>query len=149
MAESLARFGRVIGQVALSLAAGIATGALLAAGYIHSSLGPGLVFEGLVEVSLFYGLAIAAFCVPLWLMLARLGRDSASAAAALGFVATAVFVSLTYAAGSHDRIALMTYTALPYGLCGAVAALVTWWVGRRLRRGRTPDATPSDADSAG
>jgi hypothetical protein len=134
MPGGIARFGRALGQVALALAAGIATGALLAAAYIHSSLGPGLVFEGLVEVSLFYGLAIAAFCVPLWLMLARLGRDSAWAAAALGFFATAIFVSLTYAAGSHDRLALMTYTALPYGLCGAAAALVTWWVGRRLRR---------------
>jgi|GEM_PF-3674472 hypothetical protein len=134
MAQSLTRFGRTLGRIAVALAAGIATGALLTAAYIHSSLGPGLVFEGLVEVALFYGLAIAAFCVPLWLMLVNLGRDSAWAAAALGFVATAVFVSLTYAAGSHDRVALMTYTVLPYGLCGAAAALVTWWVGRRLRR---------------
>ena len=134
MLGEIARFGRALGHVALALAAGIATGSLLAAAYIHSSLGPGLVLEGLVEVSLFYGLAIAAVCVPLWLMLGRLGRDDALPAAALGFVATAVFVSLTYAAGSHDRLALMTYTVLPYGLCGAAAALVTWWVGRRLRR---------------
>jgi hypothetical protein len=28
----------------------------------------------------------------------------------------------------------MAYTALPYGLCGAAAALVTWCVGRVLRR---------------
>ncbi|HEU4651534.1 MAG TPA: hypothetical protein VFS49_08975, partial [Croceibacterium sp.] len=116
-------------------AAGIAAGALLAAAYIHSSFGPELVVEGLFEVSLFYGLAIAGFCVPLWLMLARLGYDSALAAAALGFVATAVFVTLTYAAGSHEQVALMTYTVIPYGLCGAAAALVTWWVGRRLRGG--------------
>lgn len=128
------RLARTLGHIALALAAGIATGALLATAYIYSSLGPDLVFEGLLEVSLFYGLAIAAFCIPLWLMLARLGRDSAWAAAALGFVATTVFVSLTYAAGSHDRLALMTYTALPYGLCGAAAALVTWSVGRFLRR---------------
>ena len=134
MSEEIARLGRALGEVALALVAGIATGALLAAAYIHGSLGPGLVFEGLVEVSLFYGLAIAAVCVPLWLMLGRLGRDNAWAAAALGFVATAVFVSLTYAAGSHDRVALMTYTALPFGLCGAAAAVVTWWVGRWLKR---------------
>ena len=135
MPGEIARLGRALAQIALALGAGIATGALLAAAYIHSSLGPGLVFEGLVEVSLFYGLAIAVVCVPLWLMLERLGRANAWAAAALGFVATAVFVSLTYAAGSHDRVALMTYTALPYGLCGAAASLVTWWVGRSLRRG--------------
>jgi hypothetical protein len=121
-------------RIALALAAGIAVGALLVAGYIYSEIGEDLVFEGLFEVSLFYGLAIAAFCIPLWLMLARLGRDSAPAAAALGFVATTMFVSLTYAAGSHPRVALMTYTAIPYGLCGAAAALVTWWVGRVLRR---------------
>ena len=128
------RLARALGHVALALGAGTVTGALLTAGYIYSSLGPDLVFEGLLEVSLFYGLAIAAFCIPLWLMLARLGRDSAWAVAALGFLATMVFVSLTYAAGSHDRLALMNYTALPYGLCGAAAALVTWWTGRLLRR---------------
>lgn len=124
----------------LALAAGIATGSVLAAAYIHSSFGPELVFGGLFAVSLFYGLAIAGFCVPLWLMLAKLGRNGALAAAALGFVATAVFVTLTYAAGSHDRVALMTYTAIPYGLCGAAAALVTWWVGRLLSgaEGRGP-----------
>jgi hypothetical protein len=128
------RIAGPLARIALALATGIAVGALLAAVYIYSSLGPDLVLEGLFEVSLLYGLAIAAFCIPLWLMLARLGRDSAPAAAALGFVATAVFVSLTYAAGSHDRVALMSFTAIPYGLCGAAAALVTWWVGRRLRR---------------
>jgi hypothetical protein len=128
------RLAGPLARIALALATGIAVGALLAAVYIYSSLGPDLVLEGLFEVSLLYGLAIAAFCIPLWLMLARLGRDSAPAAAALGFVATAVFVSLTYAAGSHDRVALMSFTAIPYGLCGAAAALVTWWVGRRLRR---------------
>lgn len=128
------RLARTLGHVALALAAGIASGALLTAGCIYSSLGPDLVFEGLLEVSLSYGFAIAAFCIPLWLMLAKLGRDSAWAAAALGFVATMVFVSLTYAAGSHDRLALMDYTALPYGLCGAAAALVTWWTGQLLHR---------------
>jgi len=126
---------RALGRVALALAAGIATGALLVAAYIYSALGDNLVFEGLFEVSLLYGLAIAGFCIPLWMMLAKVGRDGAPAAAALGFVATAVFVSLTYAAGSHDRVALMAHTALPYGLCGAAAALVTWWVGRKLARG--------------
>jgi hypothetical protein len=128
------RLASTLGHIALALAAGIATGALLAAAYIYTSLGPDLVFDGLFAVSLFYGLAIAAFCIPLWLMLARLGRDSAPAAAALGFVATTVFVSLTYAAGSHDRVELLAYTALPYGLCGAAAALVTWWTGRLLDR---------------
>jgi hypothetical protein len=129
-----APFVKAIWRTAVALLAGIAVGALLAAGYIYSSLGDDLVFEGLFEVSLFYGLAIAGFCVPLWLMLAKLGRDTALAAAGLGFAATFVFVSLTYAAGSHDRVALMTYTALPYGLCGAAAALVTWWVGRLFHK---------------
>ena len=125
---------RALGRIVLALAAGIATGAILVAAYIHSSFGPELVFEGLLEVSLFYGVAIAGFCIPLWLMLGRLGRDTAPAAAALGFVATAVFVTLTYAAGSHDQVALMTYSAIPYGLCGAAAALVTWRVARLLQR---------------
>ena len=134
MAADTASLGRTLGRIGLALGAGIATGALLAAAFIYSSIGPELVFRGLLEVSLVYGLAIAGFCIPLWLMLARLGLDGALAAAALGFAATAVFVSLTYAAGSHERVALMAYSALPYGLCGAAAALVTWRVGRWLAR---------------
>ena len=134
MPPAAAHLVSTLWRIALALVAGIAVGALLVAAYIYSEIGEHLVFEGLFEVSLFYGLAIAGFCIPLWLMLARLGRDSAWAAAALGFVATTVFVSLTYAAGSHPRVALMTYTALPYGVCGAAAALVTWWVGRKLRK---------------
>jgi hypothetical protein len=121
-------------RLALALAAGIATGALLVALYIHLAIGAEFVFEGLIEVSVYYGLAIAGFCIPLWLLLARVGWDGALAAAALGFVATAVFVSLTYAAGSHTHVALLTYTVVPYGLCGAAAALVTWGAGRLLRR---------------
>ena len=134
MPHDLAGTARSLGRIALALAAGIATGAILAAAYIDSSIGPDLVFEGLFEVSLFYGAAIAGFCIPLWLVLVRLGYDGAPAAGALGFVATAAFVNLTYAAGSHEQVALMTYTVIPYALCGAAAALVTWWVGRRLRR---------------
>lgn len=124
---------RTIGRTLVALVVGVAVGALLTAGYIYSSLGPPFVFRGLVVVSLYYGLAIAGFCIPLWLILTRLGWDRALAAAGLGFVATAVFVSLTYAAGSHTHVALLTYTVVPYGLCGAAAALVTWWVGRLLR----------------
>jgi len=123
-----------LGRIALALLAGVASGALLVAAYIYSALGQPLVFEGLFEVSLLYGVAIAAICVPAWLVLARLGWDRAPSAAALGFVATAVFLLLTYAAGSHERLPLMAHTFLPYAVCGAVAALVTWWVGRLLRR---------------
>ena len=124
---------RTIGRTFVALLAGISVAALLTAAYIYSSLGPELVFAGLLRVSLLYGFAIAGFCVPLWLMLARLGWDHAPAAGALGFAATAAFVSLTYAGGSHARLALLAYSALPYGLCGAAAALVTWWVGGLLR----------------
>lgn len=121
-------------RIGVALATGILCGALLVAGYMVSSLAEPLVFEGLVRVSLVYGSAIAVFCVPLWLTLAALGWDRAWVAAALGFSATAAFLVLTYTAGSHTRLHLMAYTFLPYALCGAVAALVTWWVGRMLRR---------------
>jgi hypothetical protein len=134
MPLDLAGTARSLGRIALALAAGIATGAILVAAYIHGSFGPELVFEGLFAVSLFYGAAIAGFCIPLWLLLARLGYDGAPAAAALGFVATAVFVSLTYAAGSHEQVPLMTYSVIPYGLCGAAAAVVTRWVSGRLHK---------------
>ena len=129
-----ARIAAALGRALLALAAGVACGALLVTGYIYVSQDDALVFEGLFRVALFYGLAIAAFCVPIWLMLAKLGWDRAPAAAALGFLATSIFLLLTNAAGSHMRLHLMAYTFLPYALCGAIAALVTWWVGRLLSR---------------
>jgi len=129
-----ARLVGTAGRVTLALAAGIATGAVLVTAYIYASQENALVFEGLLVVSLYYGLAIAAVCVPVWLMLARLGRDRAPAAAALGFAATAIFLMLTDAAGGHVRMELMAYSFVPYALCGAIAALVTWRVGRVLAR---------------
>ena len=134
MPPATSRLLALIGRTLLALLAGIASGALLVAAYIYSSLGEPLVFEGLFVVSLYYGAAIAAFCVPIWLGLAKLGWDRAPAAAALGFVATAGFLVLTYAAGTHKQLHLMAHTFVPYAACGSVAALVTWWVGRRLRR---------------
>ena len=128
------RIAGAFGRSLLALAAGIACGAMLVTGYIYVSQDDVLVFEGLFVVSVYYGLAIAAFCVPIWLMLANLGWDRAPAAAALGFLATTAFLLLTEAAGGHVRLRLMAYTFVPYAACGALAALVTWWVGRRLAR---------------
>jgi hypothetical protein len=119
-------------RILVALAAGVASGALLVAAYIYTSLGEPLVFEGLFEVGLLYGAAIAAFCVPIWLILATKRLDRAPAAATLGFVATAIFLVLTTEAGSHPNVHLMTYSFLPYALCGGIAALVTWRVGRLL-----------------
>lgn len=129
------RFAVTLGRVVLALAAGIISGALLVTAMFYALYGTGIgiVYEGLFTVSLFYGAAIAAICVPIWLVLGKLGWDRAPAAMALGFVATAAFVYLTYNAGSHERLEVMAYTLLPYAACGAVAALVTWWVGRLLR----------------
>jgi hypothetical protein len=134
MAAARTRLIGSVARTAVALLAGIACGALLVSAYIYSALGEPLVFAGLLKVSLFYGLAIAAFCVPLWLGLARLGWDRALPAAALGFVATGLFLGMTYMAGSHPGLHLMAYTFLPYAACGAVASLVTWWVDRLLRR---------------
>lgn len=134
MALEAARMLRSIGRTLLALAAGVACGALLVAAFIYISWTEGFVFEGLFRVSLYYGAAIAAVCVPIWLILAKFGWDRAWAAAALGFVATATFFGLTYGAGSHKGLHLMAYSIVPYAACGAVAALVTWWVGRILRR---------------
>jgi hypothetical protein len=122
------------GRTIVALLAGIACGALLVSAYIYSSLGEPLAFEGLLKVSLFYGVAIAGFCVPLWFGLARLGWNGAPAAAALGFVATGLFLGMTYMAGSHPGLHLMVHTVLPYAACGALAALMTWWVDHLLRR---------------
>ena len=135
MTPAAARLARGLGHAVLALAAGVACGALLVTGYLYLSQDDALVFEGLFLVSVYYGLAIAAICVPIWLMLARLGWDRAPAAAVLGFLATATFLLLTDQAGGHVRLHLMNYTFVPYAVCGALAALMTWWVGRLLRRG--------------
>lgn len=134
MKPAASGLARGIGQAVLALAAGVACGALLVTGYIYLSQDDALVFEGLFLVSVYYGLAIAAICVPVWLILARFGRDRAPAAAVLGFLATATFLLLTDSAGGHVRLHLMTYTFVPYAVCGAIAALVTWRVGRMLQR---------------
>ena len=128
------RIAAALGRILLALAAGVACGAVLVAAFIYSSLGTALVFEGLLIVSLYYGAAIAAVCVPIWLILARLGWDGPAAAAALGFAATTAFLVLTYSAGSHEGLPLMNYSVVPYAACGAAAALVTWWVGRLVQR---------------
>ena len=134
MTAAASRIAKSALCVLVALAAGIACGALLVAAYIYSSLGEPLVFEGLFEVGLFYGAAIAVFCVPIWVILTTKGLDRPLVAAALGFVATSIFLLLTAEAGSHPGMHLMAYSFLPYALCGAVAALVTWWVGRLLER---------------
>ena len=134
MTQQAARMLGSAWRTLLALGAGVASGALLVAAFIYSSLGNALVMEGLLLVSLIYGAAIAAVCVPVWLILAKLGRDGAPAAAALGFGATSAFLIMTNAAGGHQRLELMAYTFLPYAASGAVAALVTWWVGRLLRQ---------------
>ena len=136
---SAARLAAAVGRVAVALAAGIATGAVLVAAYLYVSQDDALVLEGLLQVSALYGLAIAAVCVPIWLLLAQLGLDRAPAAAALGFLATAVFLGLTDAAGSHVQLELMAYSFVPYALCGAAAALVTWSIGRLLGRAELPN----------
>lgn len=136
MTFDAARAGRTVGRIVLALAAGIACGALLVTGVFYGLFGThiGIVYEDLFEVSVYYGVAIAVFCIPIWLGLAKVGWDGAPAAALLGAVATAAFLFLTYKGGSHERLDLMAYTILPYAACGAIAALVTWWVGRSLCR---------------
>ena len=139
MTQQAARMLGSAWRTLLALGAGVASGALLVAAFIYSSLGDALVFEGLFVVSMFYGAAIAAICVPVWMMLAKAGLDGPPAAAGLGFAATATFLLLTDAAGGHARLEIMAYTFLPYAICGSVAALVTWWVGRVVAGAPTPE----------
>jgi hypothetical protein len=127
-----ARVAGALWRILLALAVGVACGALLAATYVYSAFGGPLVFGGLLVVTVFYGAAVAAICVPVWLILCRLECDSALGAAALGFLATATFLLLTNPTADDVRTHLMTYTVLPYAICGAIGALVTWWVGRKL-----------------
>src|SRR5689334_19215161 len=132
MSLGTARVAGALRRFLLALATGVACGALLAATYVYSAFGGPLVFGGLLVVTIFYGAAIAAICIPIWLIFRRLECDGALAAAALGFLATAMFLLLTNPTADEVRAHLMTYTVLPYAVCGAVGAVTTWWVGRKL-----------------
>lgn len=76
--------------------------------------------------SIEYGVMIAIVCIPLWLLLARFGLSGPFAAALLGFTAT-----LAYWMISNYPPLNPARTGIAYGLCGAVAGLVTWWVSNR------------------
>ena len=127
-----ARIAGALWRILLALAVGVACGALLAATYVYSAFGGLLIFGGLLVVMLFYGAAIAAICVPVWLILCKFDCDSAVGAATLGFVATAIFLLLTNPTTDDLRTHLMTNSILPYALCGAAGPLTTWGISRKL-----------------
>ncbi|KRA83159.1 hypothetical protein [Altererythrobacter sp. Root672] len=130
-----ARVAGALWRNLLALAAGVACGALLASAYVYSAFGEPLVFGGLLVVMVFYGAAIAAICVPVWMILCKLDQEGPAGAAALGFIFTATLLLLTNPTTDQVRAHLMTHTILPYALCGAAGALTTWWVGRKLHEG--------------
>ena len=83
MTFDAARAGKAVVRILVALAAGIACGALLITGVFYGLFGThiGIVYEGLFAVSLYYGVAIAVFCIPIWLGLAKAGADGPWAAA--------------------------------------------------------------------
>ena len=77
-------------------------------------------------------LVIGVSCAPLWLLLAKFRLDKWYMAGALGFGATmAYWVIQNSTSGWLHTIAELTRSGLPLAICGGIAGLVTWWVGRR------------------
>jgi hypothetical protein len=76
--------------------------------------------------SLYYGLAIVALSVPLWLLISRLGFEGPVPAAALGFAMTAAV--WFFANQQFPRPAL---NDLAIAICGSVAGLATWLMANR------------------
>lgn len=95
-------------------------------------------------MALWYALALAAICAPVWLLAARLRLANAAGAAALGFVATLLSWITTNLNG--ELIPPIVLSGLPYAVCGAGAGLATWW--SRPQPRRDLDATPDTATAA-
>jgi hypothetical protein len=89
-------------------------------------LSPSDVAFAALLFSIEYGIIIAIVCIPLWLLLARVGLTGPCVAALLGFTATLGYWMISnYPPLNPPR------SGIAYALCGAVAGLVTWWVGNR------------------
>ena len=81
-----------------------------------------------IMFSFYYAVIIAVICVPLWYLLAKFSLAGPGMAALLGFLVTwAIWVALN----APTMVLEAARSGIPYGLCGAVAGLVTWWVGNR------------------
>lgn len=76
-------------------------------------------------------LPIIAVCLPIWLILAKFRKNTWAAAAALGFASTVGAWIILFDLDIPLSEALVN--SLPYGLCGALAGVTTWWTspGRR------------------
>jgi heme A synthase len=84
--------------------------------------------------SLVVALELLVVCVPLWLVLDRLGWANWISAALLGFAGPLGWWMIVLESGDDTLFERAEY-GLPYALCGAVAGLVVW-----LTRPRAADA---------
>lgn len=128
---------------ALALTIGVLAGVALVTVYTFSDsvltapaggdtlLSPtGAAFAALM-FSFYYAVIIAVISVPLWYLLARASLAGPRTAALLGFLVTWAY---WVASNSPAMMLEAARSGIPYGLCGSVAGLVTWWVSnRRLR----------------
>jgi hypothetical protein len=75
---------------------------------------------------------IIAVCLPIWLVLAKFRKNNWIAAAALGITSTVGAWVVLFDLETPLSDALIA--SLPYGICGALAGVTTWWAspGRRV-----------------
>jgi hypothetical protein len=126
----------------VAVALGILSGASAATIYYLSYDLLFVTAADVFPVALKFGVVIAGLSAPAWALIAWLNRDSAIAAALLGFVATALVVN----AGIMSATTSWAERAesLPFALCGAAAGLVTYFVGR-FTAARAPRPTAGTA----
>ena len=125
-------------HVAKALGSGVVAGVALVTAYSFieawlrtlargpAVLSPSDVAFAALLFSIEYGIIIAIVCIPLWLLLQRVGLTGPFVAALLGFTAT-----LAYWMISNYPPVQPARSGVAYALCGAVAGLVTWWTGNR------------------
>jgi hypothetical protein len=72
-------------------------------------------------------LQVLIVCVPLWLVLDRLGWANRIIAAAIGFIAPLAWLWFNAWTLGYDKPLLELASAWPVAMCGAFAGLAAWW----------------------
>lgn len=107
------------------------TGSLAAAALIAVLAYPFVHIADVLPGTLRAGLLVAAVCFPVWIGLARARWDGAVTSALLGLVVAGLVYNLNMMNwGSSLPMIERLAGSLMFGSCGAIAGLVTYFVGR-------------------
>ena len=128
----------MIRRNALAIFVGVVVGTFLATAYFVVASGnffgsPMQRARGAAAVAALYAVPIAAICALLWRAMRSKGRNGLMDAVALGFIITLLaWVGTNY--NGTEPLGTLLFFGLPYAICGGLAAVATWLVGRPYSR---------------